>query len=105
MTKRTKALNATPKVRELVYERDSYDGYPYCPICGKPGRHDIAHYIAKSQSGLAVPKNLINLCRECHELFDHGRPEERRVKKAKIATYLQSIYPNWNESELKYRKD
>ena len=107
MTERTKALNVSKEVREIVYARDSfgYPPFPCCPTCGEPGRHDIAHYIAKSQGGLGIPENLINLCRKCHGLFDHGRPKEREEKKVKIVNYLKSQYPNWTESELKNRKD
>jgi 5-methylcytosine-specific restriction endonuclease McrA len=105
-TKRTKALNATAKVRSIVYERDSMDGVPVCQICFTGQQPlDLAHFISKSQSGLGIPQNLIVLCRTHHSLFDHGYPEERRTMKRQIREILQSKYPDWDESKLIYKKD
>jgi len=102
---RTRALNVSPAVRKAVYERDSWEGFPCCVTCGKPGRHSIAHFIAKSQGGLAIAENLVNLCHEpCHSTFDHGGPGERQEMEWFIEEYLMKIYPDWDRSKLVYKR-
>ena len=106
MTKRTKALDISPIVRAEVYERDSFDGHPCCVISGKPYNLTIAHYIARSQSGLGIPMNLVTLSMDVHERFDHGRPNERKQLKRQIREYLIYRYGDlWNEEDLVYKRE
>jgi len=102
MSSRTKSLNATRSVRRTVYERDSWDGAPCCMTCGKPGSHDLAHYIPRSQGGLGIPENLVNLCRTCHMATDQSAAREDMLRR--IREHLQAIYPDWDDSQLVYRK-
>jgi len=104
MTTRTKALQVSDSVRKEVYERDSYDGAPCCVLCGSTRTLSVAHFIAKSQSGLGIAKNLAALCLGCHSQFDHGRPEVRQEIGQRIEEYLQSNYPDWNREELTYKR-
>ena len=50
------------KLREHIIERD--DGL--CRVCGRQA-NDIHHIMFKSHVGADNEKNLIALCRECHE--------------------------------------
>jgi len=102
MSRRTDALNATRSVGRAVYERDSWDGAPCCVTCGKPGSHDLAHYIPRSLGGLGIPENLVNLCRTCHMATDQSVAREDMLRQ--IREYLQFRYPGWDESQLVYRK-
>ncbi|MCL2392926.1 MAG: HNH endonuclease, partial [Oscillospiraceae bacterium] len=85
---RTKALNPDAKVRQSVKDRDSYDGQPCCVMCGSPNANDMAHYVAKSQGGLAIEENLVLLCRGCHAQADHGMPEPRKIMRRMMREYL-----------------
>lgn len=97
-TKRTKALEISKKVRERVYERDG----GLCVICGAVGMPN-AHYIARSQGGLGVEENILTLCFYCHSKYDQSihRNKLRRY----LREYLQTKYPEWDESKLIYKKE
>ena len=49
MSKRSKACDISPKVRQIVYDRDG----GCCIICGKQGIPN-AHYISRAHGGLGV---------------------------------------------------
>lgn len=102
MHKRTKAVAIPSKVREEVEKRDSVNGVPCCIFCGSPNARGEAHFIARSQGGLGVPKNLITTCRQCHSQLDNG--QATKIYKMRAREYLQSKYPDWNEEELVYNK-
>ena len=97
MSKRSKACDITPKVRREVVARDK----GLCCLCGKQG-NDIAHYIARSHGGLGIKQNLLVLCRSCHHAYDNSK--HRQTIKEEIKSYLMSIYADWNEDKLVYRK-
>jgi len=102
-SKRTIALDVSPAVRNAVNKRQEIDGYPNC-IFGHPSRNlDMAHYIPRSQSGLGIEENIIGLCRDCHRRLDHTG--ERQILLRLCKEYLQSKYPDWNEENLKYRRE
>lgn len=47
--------------------------------------------------------NLVMLCADCHRRFDQSA--EREEIRGELREYLQGLYPDWNEADLKYRKD
>lgn len=96
MSKRTQALQITPQVRKIVWERDKW-----CILCGKVGT-DTAHYISKGSGGLGIEQNLVLLCRKCH--MDYDQSGKRLIIKEIIKSYLKIQYSNWDESKLKYRR-
>ena len=106
-SKRTLALDVTPEVRAAVYKRDSfgYPPYPCCVVCGKAGQHDIAHYISRAHGGLAILKNLVNLCRYCHSVMDQGKPYQREIIRKEVKEYLQYRHKNWDEEKLIYKRE
>lgn len=61
-----------------------------------------AHYIPRSQGGLGIEENVVTLCLDCHMRYDNGAGRERT--KAEIKSYLEEIYPGWDESNLTYKK-
>ena len=97
MHKRTAALAISKKVKDRVYQRD--DGC--CVWCGKPGIPE-AHFIPRSLGGLGIEQNILTLCRSCHDRYD--RSPDRKKMKDWFREYLRSMYENWNEEELIYRK-
>jgi 5-methylcytosine-specific restriction endonuclease McrA len=103
MTKRTKELSISPKVRKEVYERDSWDGATCCIFCGSPYRIEVAHFIPRSLGGLGIVENLAAGCIDCHKLLDYGFPEQRKEKRTLFRNYLIYRYgESWNEELLKY---
>lgn len=95
-SKRTKALEIPPKVKEKVLERDVC-----CVWCGKQGQPN-AHYIARSQGGLGIEENILTLCYGCHRRYDQST--ERQKMRAYFTEYLKSKYPDWDEKKLVYQK-
>ncbi len=97
MNRRTKALDISPRVKKIVYARDS----GLCVLCGSPGAPN-AHYISRGQSGLGIPGNVVTLCQTCHREYDQST--QREILKNEIADYLRSKYPNWDDIRLTYQK-
>lgn len=96
-SKRTKACEISPEVREEVEKRDNH----CCIFCGRPGRGE-AHYINRSQGGLGIPENIVTVCRICHNEMDNGLLTEIYRKKAEM--YLKTQYPEWDKSKLVFNK-
>ena len=96
-SRRTKALDISPKVKQKVFDRDN----GCCVYCGRPGMPN-AHFIARSHSGLGIEENILTLCVECHREYDQtiNRPKMREYFK----DYLKSKYPDWDETKLVYNK-
>ena len=108
MRKRTKVLQIPRKVKAAVAARDSFGDNPFevspcCVLCGTTDALPEAHYIARSSGGLGVEENIVTLCRDCHRRMD--QTWERETLRCQVREYLQSKYPNWNESDLIYRRD
>lgn len=100
MNKRTKALMIPTAVKEAVYKRDG----GCCVWCGSPAGEPNAHFIARSQGGLGIPRNILTLCRECHHRYDatYHRKEMREY----FRKYLKRKYRGWDEHKLVFvRKD
>ena len=108
MNKRTKALGITIVVKEAVADRDSFDGWPCCLLCGTPVpvnnrlAFSNAHYISRAQGGLGREDNILTLCHGCHMRYDQGT--ERETLKRFFKRYLMEHYPNWKEENLIYKK-
>lgn len=96
MNRRTKALAISDKVKQTVLDRDEY-----CVWCGRQGAPN-AHYISRAQGGLGIEENILTLCTECHRRYDQSG--DRRIMREYFREYLQSKYPEWDESKLVYRK-
>ena len=85
-----------PKVKAEVLARDKW-----CVFCGKQGSPN-AHYLPRSKGGLGIEQNILTLCWECHNRYDHTT--ERQKMMEFFRNYLKDIYPDWDEEELIYRK-
>lgn len=108
MNKRTKALAIPKAVKEAVADRDSFDGWPCCLICGSPAPvnnrlvFSCAHYISRAQGGLGVEENILTLCPNCHRKYDQSTSREKM--RAFFKAYLEANYPGWDEENLIYKK-
>lgn len=105
-SKRSKATDISDKVKKKVWERDN----GCCVICGN--NYNVmpnAHYISRVKGGLGIEQNIFTACtrlteNDCHYKFDNGRKEEKEQLKAIVKDYFISIYPDWDENELYYKK-
>jgi 5-methylcytosine-specific restriction endonuclease McrA len=97
-SKRTKACEIKPKVREAVEERDNH----CCVFCGSPNARGEAHIVRRSQGGLGIEQNLLTVCRYCHRQFDEGHDRELYMNRA--VNYMKEHYPDWNIGDLVYKK-
>lgn len=105
-SKRTKATDISPKVRQKVYARDK--GCIFCQMgyrmdgeCGI-GELQCMHFVARSQAGLGKEENLAMGCIRHHQMLDNS--EHRAEMKEMFREYLKGIYPEWTEQKLKYDK-
>ena len=103
----TMARSIPKAVKLRVAERDSIDGWPCCINCGRPTpdggtEWSNAHYISRAQGGLAIEENILTLCPDCHHDFD--QTTKREEMRPYFRAYLMEHYPDWDESELIYRK-
>lgn len=109
MHKDTKARAIPMTVKRAVAERDSCDDWPCCLYCGTPAPPEAlwafscAHFIPRSQGGLGIEENILTLCPECHRRFDQTTQRSKMIPY--FAEYLKTKYPDWDESQLVYRKD
>lgn len=97
-SKRSKACDISPAVRNEVLKRDNCQ----CIICGERHNLQIAHYISRGRLGLGIPQNLAVMCVSCHFSYDNGKLHTE-IKKA-FEDYLKAYYPNWDTKELTYKK-
>jgi 5-methylcytosine-specific restriction endonuclease McrA len=98
MSKRTKALAIPKEVKARVWERDG----GCCVYCGSPLAAPVAHYIARSHGGLGIEENILSLCQNCHRKYDQST--KRNEMRVFFRDYLQSKYPEWDETKLIYRR-
>lgn len=98
MRRQTKYTSITPTVYKHVYDRDN----GACVLCGRSDMLQCADYIPRSHGGLGREKNLVMLCEYHHRQYDQS--EHRKGIRAELREYLQSMYQDWDETELVYRK-
>lgn len=96
MSKRSKACEIPPKVREAVEKRDGC-----CIFCGRPGRGE-AHIVSRAHGGLGVEENILTVCRYCHDQLDNGKETLRYKERA--VSYIKEFYPDWTAEKVTYHK-
>lgn len=107
-SKRAKACEFSQDTITAIMQRDNYK----CLFCRlqKFGKsecdwiQDIMHYVNKSAGGLGIPQNGVLGCRYHHSLLDNGNKGYRQEMLQDMKEYLQSIYPDWKEEDLYYKK-
>lgn len=97
-TNRSKECDIPKKVKLVVWERDNHR----CIFCGSPNAMPNAHIVPRSKGGLGIEENVVTACYECHYKMDQTTERKMMIKKA--IAHQQSIYPDWNEEKLRYRK-
>lgn len=98
MHKMTKATQIPASVKTVVWARDNHQ----CVLCGSPYGFPNAHVVRRSQGGKGIEQNIVTLCPSCHRAFDEGAHKEQLY--VRLVAYLMGIYPDWNRSDMIYRK-
>ena len=65
-------MKLSKKEEKKIYEKTAEE-QPYCQLCGKTYNLHIHHIYYRSQLGITVPKNLIRLCIECHNMVHSNK--------------------------------
>lgn len=96
----TKATSIPTNIKKLVWERDNHR----CIFCQKlvDWNYANSHYIKRSHLGLGIEQNIMTNCDRCHKLFEESIYREQMKEYAK--QYFTSIYDDWNEEDLVYKK-
>lgn len=95
-SKRSKACDISPKVKQAVWERDGMR----CIFCGTPYAMPNAHILPRSKGGLGVEKNIVTACIKCHHNMDNTPKRKEYLAFAK--KYLENIYGEINIEEIQY---
>lgn len=99
MHRETKATSISTATKKTVWARD----FCRCVVCGSINAGPHCHFIRRSQGGLGVEQNIWTGCDTCHRAFDSegtDGPLHERMR-----DYFRTLYPDWDERNLKYRKD
>ena len=60
-------------MNEKKIYKEIIEDEPYCMLCGSTYWLQIHHIYYRSQGGLTVPKNLIRLCKNCHDMVHSNK--------------------------------
>lgn len=99
MHRQTKATAIPAAVKKEVWQRD----FCRCVLCHSINAGPHCHFVRRSQGGLGIPENIWTGCQICHDEFDSEAtdgPMHERLRE-----YFRTLYPDWDEKNLKYRKD
>ena len=99
---RLKAVSIPQDVKKKVAERDSFDGWNCCILCGNPNGQPNAHVVPRSDNGMGIEENIVTLCCDCHRRYDNT--DERMKLREEIVNYLKKFYPDWSEEMVRYDK-
>lgn len=99
MHRETKATTISTATKKTVWARD----FCRCVVCGSINAGPHCHFIRRSQGGLGVEQNIWTGCDTCHRAFDSegtDGPLHERMR-----DYFRTLYPDWDESKLVYKKE
>ena len=70
--------------------------------CGAINAGPHCHFVRRAQGGLGTEENIWTGCQRCHEAFDSEATDG--PLHARMRDYFKTLYPQWDESKLKYKK-
>ncbi|AOQ23031.1 hypothetical protein MTAT_26690 [Moorella thermoacetica] len=89
-------LKGKKNYREYVLERDSYR----CVLCGEPEGLEVHHIVWRFRGGSDRPKNLVTLCKDCHDKVTKGEIEIKKVIESyRWPARLNALNPQFNALE------
>lgn len=98
MHRETKFTAISPATKKKVWQRD----FGRCVLCGSINAGPHCHFVRRAHGGLGTEENIWTGCQRCHEAFDSEATDG--PLHARMRDYLKTLYPQWDESNLKYRK-
>lgn len=98
MSKRTKACEIPQRVKYRVWERDGHR----CIFCGSYKASPEAHIVSRAHGGLGIEKNIVTVCRRCHDRMDNSIHRPEMIQAAK--EYVIRYYGSWSEDECTYKR-
>lgn len=98
MHRETKFTAISPATKKKVWQRD----FGRCVLCGSTNAGPHCHFVRRSQGGLGTEENIWTGCQRCHEAFDSEATNG--PLHARMRDYFKTLYPQWDESKLKYKK-
>ena len=98
MHRETRSTAISPATKKKVWKRD----FCRCVLCGSINAGPHCHYIRRSQGGLGIEENIWTGCQSCHDAFDSESTDG--PLHARMRDYFKTLYPQWDESKLKYKK-
>lgn len=99
MHRETKATSISAATKKAVWQRD----FGRCVLCGSINAGPHCHFVRRSQGGLGIPENIWTGCQHCHTAFDSEATDGPLHNQ--MRGYFRTLYPDWDERNLKYRKD
>ena len=98
MHRETRFTAISPATKKTVLKRD----FGRCVLCGSINAGPHCHFVRRSQGGLGTEENVWTGCQRCHEAFDSEATDG--PLHARMRDYFKTLYPQWDESKLKYKK-
>ena len=98
MHRETKFTAISPATKKNVWQRD----FGRCVLCGSINAGPHCHFVRRAQGGLGTEENIWTGCQRCHEAFDSEATDG--PLHARMRDYFKTLYPQWDESKLKYKK-
>ena len=98
MHRETKVTSISAETKKKVWQRD----FGRCVLCGSINAGPHCHFVRRAQGGLGTEENVWTGCQRCHEAFDSEATDG--PLHARMRDYFKTLYPQWDESKLKYRK-
>ena len=98
MHRETKFTAISPATKKKVWQRD----FGRCVLCGSINAGPHCHFVRRAQGGLGTEENIWTGCQRCHEAFDSEATNG--PLHARMRDYFKTLYPQWDESKLKYKK-
>lgn len=99
MHRETKATTISTATKKTVWARD----FCRCVVCGSINAGPHCHFIRRSQGGLGVEQNIWTGCDTCHRAFDSEGTDG--PLHSRMRDYFRTLYPDWDESKLVYKKE
>ena len=106
-TKRAKATDITPQVKQAVFLRDG----GRCVVCGNA--YNVmpnAHVVPRSQGGMGIETNIVTMCtnftdNKCHYRYDFGTAEEMQQIDEIVVEHMKKHYGDtWCKEDQVYKK-
>lgn len=99
MHRETKSTSISPAAKKAVWQRD----FGRCVLCGSINAGPHCHFVRRSQGGLGIEQNIWTGCDACHRAFDSEGTDGALHRT--MRDYFRTLYPDWDESKLVYRKE